>query len=111
MLVTDNYNFGNNCNIYEIGVGISGEEGLQAARASDYAIAQFRYLNYFGLKIINCLTTVYIFKEIVTCARTLVVSKNIKNYFILVLPESFTLFYSILVRFLQWILRTGLLFL
>ncbi|KAJ1512199.1 hypothetical protein HMI54_000208 [Coelomomyces lativittatus] len=27
-----------------IGVGISGEEGLQAAMASDYAIAQFRYL-------------------------------------------------------------------
>lgn len=27
-----------------IGVGISGLEGLQAARASDYAIAQFRYL-------------------------------------------------------------------
>lgn len=27
-----------------IGVGISGEEGLQAARAADYAIAQFRYL-------------------------------------------------------------------
>ena len=25
-----------------VGVGISGEEGLQAARASDYAIAQFR---------------------------------------------------------------------
>jgi P-type E1-E2 ATPase len=27
-----------------IGVGISGKEGLQAARASDYAIAQFRFL-------------------------------------------------------------------
>jgi phospholipid-transporting ATPase len=27
-----------------VGVGISGEEGLQAARASDYAIAQFRFL-------------------------------------------------------------------
>ncbi|KAL0481521.1 phospholipid-transporting ATPase, partial [Acrasis kona] len=27
-----------------IGVGISGQEGLQAARASDYSIAQFRYL-------------------------------------------------------------------
>lgn len=27
-----------------IGIGISGEEGLQAARASDYAIAQFRFL-------------------------------------------------------------------
>jgi P-type E1-E2 ATPase len=25
-----------------VGIGISGEEGLQAARASDYAIAQFR---------------------------------------------------------------------
>ncbi|XP_067042058.1 phospholipid-transporting ATPase IA-like isoform X2 [Acropora muricata] len=28
-----------------VGVGISGVEGLQAASASDYAIAQFRYLN------------------------------------------------------------------
>ncbi|KAG8858770.1 hypothetical protein FRB96_004907 [Tulasnella sp. 330] len=28
----------------DIGVGISGEEGLQAANASDYAIAQFRFL-------------------------------------------------------------------
>jgi len=28
-----------------VGVGISGQEGLQAASASDYAIAQFRYLN------------------------------------------------------------------
>eukprot|EP01119_Soliformovum_irregulare_P013335 TRINITY_DN3531_c0_g1_i3.p1 TRINITY_DN3531_c0_g1~~TRINITY_DN3531_c0_g1_i3.p1 ORF type:complete len:1154 (-),score=411.04 TRINITY_DN3531_c0_g1_i3:48-3509(-) len=27
-----------------LGIGISGEEGLQAARASDYAIAQFRFL-------------------------------------------------------------------
>lgn len=27
-----------------VGVGISGEEGLQAARSSDYAIAQFRFL-------------------------------------------------------------------
>jgi len=28
----------------KIGIGISGEEGLQAARSSDYAIAQFRFL-------------------------------------------------------------------
>eukprot|EP00026_Physarum_polycephalum_P000972 Phypoly_transcript_00973.p1 GENE.Phypoly_transcript_00973~~Phypoly_transcript_00973.p1 ORF type:complete len:1149 (+),score=209.12 Phypoly_transcript_00973:246-3692(+) len=27
-----------------VGIGISGEEGLQAARASDYSIAQFRFL-------------------------------------------------------------------
>eukprot|EP01112_Ceratiomyxa_fruticulosa_P018559 TRINITY_DN5957_c0_g1_i1.p1 TRINITY_DN5957_c0_g1~~TRINITY_DN5957_c0_g1_i1.p1 ORF type:complete len:433 (-),score=66.09 TRINITY_DN5957_c0_g1_i1:155-1453(-) len=27
-----------------VGIGISGEEGLQAARSSDYAIAQFRFL-------------------------------------------------------------------
>eukprot|EP00163_Fabomonas_tropica_P014185 TRINITY_DN2587_c0_g2_i3.p1 TRINITY_DN2587_c0_g2~~TRINITY_DN2587_c0_g2_i3.p1 ORF type:complete len:1203 (+),score=339.25 TRINITY_DN2587_c0_g2_i3:849-4457(+) len=27
-----------------VGIGISGEEGLQAARAADYSIAQFRYL-------------------------------------------------------------------
>lgn len=28
----------------DVGVGITGREGLQAARSSDYAIAQFRYL-------------------------------------------------------------------
>jgi phospholipid-translocating ATPase len=29
----------------DVGVGISGEEGLQAVNSSDYAIAQFRFLN------------------------------------------------------------------
>ncbi|KNC46549.1 uncharacterized protein AMSG_02984 [Thecamonas trahens ATCC 50062] len=33
-----------------VGVGISGREGLQAARAADYAIAQFRYLAVLLLK-------------------------------------------------------------
>lgn len=27
-----------------IGIGLSGHEGLQAARASDYSISQFRYM-------------------------------------------------------------------
>lgn len=27
-----------------VGIGISGREGLQAARISDYSIAQFRFL-------------------------------------------------------------------
>jgi phospholipid-transporting ATPase len=27
-----------------VGVGISGQEGLQAARSADYAIGQFRFL-------------------------------------------------------------------
>ena len=30
--------------VADIGVGISGKEGQQASRASDYAIAQFRFL-------------------------------------------------------------------
>lgn len=33
-----------------IGVGIRGEEGIQATNASDYAIAQFRYLSVLLLK-------------------------------------------------------------
>jgi hypothetical protein len=33
-----------------VGVGIRGEEGLQATNASDYAIAQFRYLAVLLLK-------------------------------------------------------------
>jgi len=28
----------------DVGVGISGEEGLQAVNSSDYAIGQFRFL-------------------------------------------------------------------
>jgi phospholipid-translocating ATPase len=28
----------------DVGVGISGREGLQAARVADYAVAQFRFL-------------------------------------------------------------------
>lgn len=28
----------------DVGIGITGREGLQAARSSDYAIAQFRFL-------------------------------------------------------------------
>jgi len=28
----------------DVGVGISGEEGMQAVNASDYSIAQFRFL-------------------------------------------------------------------
>ena len=28
----------------DVGVGIAGEEGLQAVNSSDYAIAQFRFL-------------------------------------------------------------------
>ncbi len=30
--------------VADVGVGISGEEGLQAVNSSDYAIAQFRFL-------------------------------------------------------------------
>jgi magnesium-transporting ATPase (P-type) len=33
-----------------VGVGINGEEGLQAVNASDYAIAQFRFLSPLLLK-------------------------------------------------------------
>jgi len=33
-----------------IGIGIKGEEGLQAVNSSDYAIAQFRYLEHLLLK-------------------------------------------------------------
>jgi P-type E1-E2 ATPase len=32
-----------------VGVGISGNEGMQAVRSADYAIAQFRYLTRLTL--------------------------------------------------------------
>ena len=36
-----------------VGVGISGNEGMQAVRSADYAIAQFRFLEvlYYKLQI------------------------------------------------------------
>jgi magnesium-transporting ATPase (P-type) len=33
-----------------VGVGISGNEGMQAVRSADYAIAQFRFLEVFYYK-------------------------------------------------------------
>ena len=36
-----------------VGVGIRGEEGVQAVNASDFAIAQFRYLQILMLKVID----------------------------------------------------------
>lgn len=37
-----------------VGVGISGKEGLQAARAADYAIAQFSFLKVCGNDCVWC---------------------------------------------------------
>jgi len=31
----------------DVGIGIAGHEGLQAARSSDYAIGQFRFVCFF----------------------------------------------------------------
>ena len=39
-----------------IGVGIRGEEGVQAVNASDFAIAQFRYLQILMLKVGTSMT-------------------------------------------------------
>ena len=39
-----------------VGVGISGQEGLQAARAADYAIAQFKYLQKLLLGVWVCVS-------------------------------------------------------
>jgi len=60
-----------------IGVGIKGEEGVQAVNASDYSIAQFRYLsilllkhgryNYIRMSNLIC----YIFYKNVLCSLTL----------------------------------------
>jgi len=50
-----------------VGVGIRGEEGLQAVNASDYAIAQFKYLSTLLLKhgrynyIRMCTLVIYMF--------------------------------------------------
>ena len=55
----------------DVGVGISGEEGLQAVNSSDYAIAQVHII--FLEEIVSANTsTVPILKETFACARTLV---------------------------------------
>jgi magnesium-transporting ATPase (P-type) len=60
-----------------VGVGIKGEEGLQAVNSSDYAIAQFRYLellllkhgryNYIRMSNLVC----YVFYKNVLCSITM----------------------------------------
>ena len=51
----------------DVGVGISGEEGLQAVNSSDYAIAQVKY----PLSYLSC--TAYLLNILVPIPETLVV--------------------------------------
>jgi len=44
LAIGDGANDVNMINAAHIGVGISGLEGMQAARAADYSIGQFRFL-------------------------------------------------------------------
>ena len=44
MAIGDGANDVNMISQAHVGIGIQGLEGMQAARASDYAISQFRYL-------------------------------------------------------------------
>eukprot|EP01137_Pigoraptor_chileana_P033308 Opistho-2@23991 len=59
-----------------VGVGISGQEGLQAARAADYAIAQFRFLKRL-LLVHGAWSYARLSKVILFCFY-----KNIALYFI-----------------------------
>jgi hypothetical protein len=61
----------------DVGVGISGEEGLQAVNSSDYSIAQvsLQLLLSRGLELTH-LCAVPIFEEAVACSWTLVVRKE-----------------------------------
>ncbi|KAL6524039.1 Alanine aminotransferase 2 [Orobanche minor] len=43
----------------DIGVGISGREGLQAARAADYSIGKFRFLKRLILSLLICFIQIF----------------------------------------------------
>lgn len=58
----------------DVGVGISGEEGLQAANSADYAIAQVRYSwPTNAVPVFLILPLVPLPEEIATCSWALVV--------------------------------------
>ncbi len=89
-----------------VGVGISGEEGLQAARSSDYSISQFRYppyglpyLDLVGLAFLDLqarfsLTHYYISREVASYPWQELLPPYLKSYSILFLQKYYSLFDS-----------------
>ena len=70
----------------QVGVGISGHEGLQAVNASDFAIAQFRYLvrlllvhGRWGYRRV-CVLVLYSFYKNACLATTLFLYSNFTGY-------------------------------
>ena len=57
----------------DVGIGISGEEGLQAVNSSDFAIAQVILIHLFSVCAIADTCTVPIPKEVASCTWTLVI--------------------------------------
>ena len=72
----------------DVGVGISGEEGLQAVNSSDYAIAQVcsRSCPWLFAES-NVLRLVPVLEAVVTCSRPLVVCTQRKHDRQLLLQE------------------------
>lgn len=106
-----------------IGVGISGLEGMQAVMASDFAIAQFRFLtdlllvhgrwSYLRLcKVVYLLPLLSGLENKLFLFSMLVAFK--KHFFhvgcfILLLQESYLYFDSILVHLPNWLLWSKIL--
>ena len=91
----------------DIGVGISGQEGMQAVLASDYSIAQFRYLE--RLLLVHGRWSYYRmckFLRSVTLNIAIVIS-TIQMLQIFLLQEFRLHSVSLLVCFLLWLLSPG----
>ena len=91
----------------DIGVGISGQEGMQAVLASDYSIAQFRYLE--RLLLVHGRWSYYRmckFLRSVTLNIAIVIS-TIQTLQIFLLQEFRLHSVSLLVCFLLWLLSPG----
>lgn len=94
-----------------VGVGISGQEGMQAVMASDFAIAQFRFLTELLLvhgrwsyhRICKvCYSTVLCLLSL-RSIQTLISFRFCTGCYILLLQEPDVHTYSILVHLRNWI--------
>ncbi len=87
-----------------VGIGISGEEGLQAARASDYAIAQFRFLK--RLLLVHGRLSYRRISKVILYSFYKSIQASLKSY----RSRRITVLHSILVYVFQWVLWPSMMY-